>query len=140
VTGSVLIREYTHTDLDALVSIHSRRELPYSIPDLESPLFLSKIVIEKDSRIVAASLLRLTAEAYVFLEPERGDARQRMYWLRLIHEAARGDAARKGLDDVHCWVPPGLGKSFGKRIVALGWQRERWDCYSRSLAAATPGL
>lgn len=136
----MLIREYTDADLDTLVSIHSRRRLPYSMPNLSSPLFLSKVVIEKDSRVIAASLLRLTAEAYVFLDPEVGSARERLYWLQLVHEAARGDAVRKGLDDVHCWVPPALSKSFRRRIEALGWQRERWDCYSRSLAEPTRGL
>jgi hypothetical protein len=134
------LREYTENDLSALVSIHAERELPYAFPELKNRLFLSKLILEKDSKIVAASLLRLTAEAYLLLDPGVGSPRERWRWLLLMHEAARGDAVRKGLDDVHCWVPPDMGRAFGKRINALGWRRERWDCYSRSLAPVTPGL
>lgn len=134
------LREYTESDLGALVKMHAERELPYAFPELKSPLFLSRLILEKDSKIVAASLLRLTAEAYVLLDPSAGSPRERLRWLLLMHEAARGDAVRKGLDDVHCWVPPDMARPFGKRIKALGWQRERWDCYSRSLADVTPGL
>lgn len=136
----MLIREYNAHDLAALQGIHARRELPYRFPDLRSPLFLSKIVLEEKSKIVAASLLRLTAEAYVLLDPDFGDPRSRWMALKILHETARGDAVRKGLDDVHCWVPPALSGSFGKRIEQLGWRRERWDCYSRSLAETTPEL
>lgn len=136
----MLIREYNKGDLAALEKIHSRRELPYQFPDLGNQLFLSKVVLEEDSKIVAASLLRLTAEAYVLLDPDFGDPRSRWMALKILHETARGDAVRKGLDDVHCWVPPALSGPFGKRIEQLGWQRERWDCYSRSLAETTSDL
>jgi hypothetical protein len=136
----MLIRNYTDDDLGALEQIHAAQGLPYKFPNLKSSLFLSKIVLERDSKIVAAALLRLTAEAYVLLDKNNGAPADRWRSLLLLHEAARGDAVRKGLDDVHCWVPPQVARSFGRRIESLGWERERWKCFSRTLANPTPGL
>lgn len=134
------IREYSEKDLDALRRIHQAERMPYQFPDLTSPLFLTRIVLEKDGRLLAAAFLRLTAEAYLLID--RGDGGPRDRWKRLliVHEAIRGEAARRGLDDAHCWLPPGIANSFGKRLKHLGWNRETWDCYSRGVLAATPGL
>jgi hypothetical protein len=44
----VRIREYTPSDLDALRRMHAAQNFGYSFPDLESPLFLSKLVLEDD--------------------------------------------------------------------------------------------
>jgi hypothetical protein len=136
----MLIRNYTDDDLGELEKIHAAQGLPYKFPNLKSSLFLSKIVLERDSKIVAAALLRLTAEAYVLLDRSSGTPADRWRALLLLHEATRGDAARKGLDDAHCWVPPEVARSFGRRIESLGWEREQWKCFSRMLADPTPGL
>ena len=136
----MLIRQFMAEDLGALQHMHADQNLPYRFPNLASPLFLSKIVLERDSKIIAAALLRLTAEAYVLLDPAAGTPRDRWRALLLLHEAARGEAVRKGLDDVHCWIPPQVAQSFGRRIETLGWQREEWDCFSRSVSGPTPGI
>lgn len=44
----VRIREYTPSDLDALRRMHAAQGFGYPLPDLESPLFLSKLVLEED--------------------------------------------------------------------------------------------
>ncbi len=136
----MLIREYKPEDLRALQMIHADQNLPYRFPHLESPLFLSKIVLERNEKVVAAALLRLTAEAYLLLDPDVGSPRDRWRALVLLHEGIRGEAVRKGLDDAHCWIPPRIARSFGERIKSLGWEKEKWDCYSRSVAEPTPGL
>jgi hypothetical protein len=43
------IREYTPCDLDALRALHAAQGFGYPLPNLESPLFLSKLVLEDDS-------------------------------------------------------------------------------------------
>jgi len=134
------IRAYTEADLEALRRMHAASRMPYAFPDLTNPLFVTRIVIERDAQIVAAALLRLTAEAYVLLDPAAGTPRDRWCALLLAHEAARGDANRRGLDDAHCWLPPPVASAFGRRLERLGWQREPWPSYSRGVASATPGL
>jgi hypothetical protein len=43
------IREYTSADLDALHRMHVAQGFGYPLPDLESPLFLAKLVLEEDA-------------------------------------------------------------------------------------------
>ncbi len=41
------IREYTAADLDALRLLHAAQSFGYPFPDLESPLFISRLVLEE---------------------------------------------------------------------------------------------
>jgi len=42
------IREYTPADFDALRRMHAAQGFGYPFPDLESPLFVTKLVLEDD--------------------------------------------------------------------------------------------
>jgi hypothetical protein len=44
----MLIREYTPSDLDALRHLHALQGFGYPFPDLESPLFVTKLVLENE--------------------------------------------------------------------------------------------
>jgi len=158
----VLIREYTESDLEALRSIHAAQGFDYMLPDPRNPLFVTKLVlsdvngapgfspasscaeatqIESTPRagncgILGAALLRLTAAAYLFLDPRAGTPRERWQWLLALHEAARRDAWQRGLEDVHAWLPPPIAKKFGRRLEHLGWRRDdSWTPYSVRLEA-----
>jgi hypothetical protein len=128
------VREYQSEDLRALKRIHAEQNFPYAFPDLQNPLYLTKIVltqgVDSEEKILGAALLRLTAEAYLFLDPQAGTPRQRWQSLLLLHEAARSDAWHRGLEDVHAWLPPAIAKKFGRRMTQLGWQRDdAWTPY-----------
>ncbi len=82
--------------------------------------------------IVGAALLRLTAEAYLLLDPKAGTPRQRWEWLLGLHGVTEREAARRGLEDVHAWLPPGIAAKFGKRLTKLGWVRDdEWTPYCK---------
>ncbi len=84
--------------------------------------------------ILGAAFLRLTAEAYLLLDPRAGTPRERWQWLLALHAAAERDAWQRGLEDVHAWLPPPIAKKFGKRIARLGWLRDDvWTPYCRRL-------
>jgi hypothetical protein len=136
--SSVKIRAFADEDKEELRRIHLAQQMPYEFPDLSNPLFLTKVVAERNGKIAAASLLRLTAEAYLFVDRECGTPIDRWRTVTLLHEVMRGEAAQRGLDDVHCWLPPQIASPFGRRLSFLGWQRERWDCYARTVLNATP--
>jgi len=88
-------------------------------------------------RVIGAALLRLTAEAYLLLDPKVGTPRERWGWLLGLHAATERDAARRGLEDVHAWLPPEIAGKFGKRLVRLGWIRDDvWTPYCRRLATS----
>jgi hypothetical protein len=42
------IREYTTVDLDALRHMHTAQGFGYPLPNLDSPMFVSKLVLEED--------------------------------------------------------------------------------------------
>ncbi len=161
----LLVRPYEETDLAELKRIHSAQNFPYAFPDLQNPLFLTKIVLTdgenvapgfspalihdaalkpacagrsgatKDN-VLGAVLLRLTAEAYLLLDPGSGTPRERWQSLLALHEAARRDAWQRGLEDVHAWLPPAIANKFGRRLTKLGWLRDdSWTPYCKRLGA-----
>lgn len=153
------IREYQPEDLDALRSIHAAQGFAYSLPELTNPLFVTKLVLAEDAgdtqqtedgvlqcaairsaneKIVGAALLRLTAEAYLLLDPRKGSPQERWRSLLALHSAAERDAWQRGIEDVHAWLPPSIARKFGKRMEKLGWVRDdAWTPYCRRLTDPT---
>jgi hypothetical protein len=127
--------------------MHAAQGFGYSLPDLESPLFLSKLVLEDDDsgreeadpnspppnspRVTMAILQRLTAETYLLHDPVAGTPRRRWQSFLALHDAARTAAAAHGLDDVQAFLPPRIARAFGRRLSRLGWTRDPWPCFSR---------
>jgi hypothetical protein len=158
----MLIREYQERDLEALRTIHVAQGFDYALPDLRNPLFVTKLVLSDSDvaagfspapspaetvpvdaalkggatkeKILGAAFLRLTAEAYLLLDPRNGTPRERWQCLLALHEAARRDAWQRGLEDVHAWLPPPIAAKFGKRLARLGWLRDdSWTPYCKRL-------
>ncbi|HXN54004.1 MAG TPA: hypothetical protein VN943_18885 [Candidatus Acidoferrum sp.] len=154
----MLVRDYQESDLAQLRAIHMSQGFDYALPDLNNPLFVTKLVLTQrdaspvvaqhaaplqrgatqsaggEESIVGAALLRLTAEAYLLLDPRTGTPRQRWQWLLALHAAAERDAWQRGLEDVHAWLPPPIAKKFGKRLARLGWVRDdAWTPYCKKL-------
>jgi hypothetical protein len=142
------VREYRESDLAQLRAIHAAQGFDYALPDLSNPLFVTKLVLAKadgvseqpdmahGDAIFGAALLRLTAEAYLLLDPRAGTPRQRWQCLLALHAAAERDAWKRGLEDVHAWLPAPIAKKFGKRLARLGWQRDDvWTPYCKKLGS-----
>jgi len=153
----MLVREYRESDLTQLRGIHAEQGYDYALPDLSNPLLVTKLVLTGDlssppseadpkssrvtehvprATIIGAAFLRLTAEAYLLLDPRAGTPRQRWQWLLALHAAAERDAWVRGLEDVHAWLPPPIAKKFGKRLARLGWLRDdTWTPYCKKLGS-----
>jgi len=135
------IREFAPGDEAALRHLHASQGFGYEFPDLSDPLFVTRVVLldagkGTEESLAAAALLRLTAEAYLLLDPRDGTPRRRWERLLALHAAAAEDAWRKGLSDVHAWLPPGISRRFGRRLESLGWIRDdRWTPYCKRLTA-----
>jgi hypothetical protein len=151
------IREYTPADFEALRRLHAAQSFGYPLPDLDSALFVSKLVLE-DSReeadansplaaiadpltggapgepsVTMAILVRLTAETYLLHDPSAGTPRRRWQNFLALHQAARHAADARGLDDVQAFLPPQIARAFGRRLERLGWRRDPWPCFSLRL-------
>jgi len=138
------VREYKESDLARLKAIHASQGFNYAFPDLSSPLFLTKLVLtdsdenreqqdsdsttDSNEKILGAAFLRLTAEAYLLLDPKIGAPRDRWDSILALHAATHRDAWQRGLEDVHAWLPPPIAKKFGRRLHRLGWIRD--DTYT----------
>jgi hypothetical protein len=136
------VRAYEEGDLAELQRIHRAQGFSYTFPDLSNPLFLTKLVMVDESgreeagaeKIVSAALLRLTAEAYLLLDPRAGTPRERWGWLQGLQAVAEREAAQRGLEDVHAWLPPEIAGKFGKRLAQLGWVRDdSWTPYCKRM-------
>lgn len=126
------VREYTPYDLEALRKIHARQSFDYQLPDLENPLFVSKLIQEdSQGQITMGALARLTCEIYLLADPDRDTPGQRLRNLISLHSEAESDLLRKGLEDAHAWLPPRIASRFGRRLTQLGWVRDDgWTPYS----------
>ena len=131
------VREYKESDLAQLKAIHGSQGFDYAFPDLSNPLFVTKLVLtDNDQKILAAALLRLTAETYLLLDPNSGSPRERWQSLLALHAATHRDAWQRGLEDVHAWLPPPIANKFGRRLERLGWIRDdRYTPYCKKLEA-----
>jgi hypothetical protein len=80
-----------------------------------------------------AILQRLTAETYLLHDPTAGTPRLRWEGFLALHDAARRDAAVRGLSDVQAFLPPRVARAFGRRLARLGWTQDPWPCFSRPI-------
>jgi hypothetical protein len=128
------IREYGAEDEAALRAMHAAQGFDYAFPDLSNQLFLTRLVLEDDAgRPVMAALGRVTCEVYLLAAPGDGAPQERWRRLCLLHEAGRRALAAQGFEDATCWVPPRIARAFGRRLRKLGWVRDPWPSYSRSV-------
>lgn len=131
------VREYSVGDLNDLKRIHAKQGFDYAFPEIDDPIFVSKLVLEeKCGRIAMASLARLTCEMYLLMDSGVGDPQARYAGFLELHRTAGSDLAAKGLDDAHAWLPPRVARRFGERLEKLGWMRDdKWTPYCRHLNA-----
>jgi hypothetical protein len=137
------VREYNEADFDALVAMHRAQGFDYALPNLADPIFVSKLVLEDEdssgtgkgtSKIVMASLARLTCEMYLLVDPHAGTPRERYARLLELHRSGAADLRARGLDDAHAWLPPPIAKRFGRRLEGIGWIRDDgWTPYCKRL-------
>jgi hypothetical protein len=125
------------SDESKLHALFETQGFEYEWPDLNSPLFLSKVVLEERNFPVMVLASRLTAEEYFVMDRDFGSPEEKWAAFVQLHEAAREDCLKRGLDDVFCHVPPQIAVSFGRRLMRLGWERNLWPSFSRKLAVPT---
>ena len=155
------IREYTPADFEALRRLHAAQGFGYPLPDLDSALFVSKLVLE-DSREeategreeadanspLAANADSLAGSAHDELPVTMAILVRLTAETYLLHDPSAGTpsrrwqnflalhqaarhAAARGLDDVQAFLPPRIARAFGRRLERLGWRRDPWPCFSR---------
>jgi hypothetical protein len=137
----MIVRPYTDEDLAAIVRIHAANGLPPNcLPvccrldaagnPIHAPLFFMRKILEDDGKVALASFLKLTAEAFVFVDHEHATPERRWLALQKLTACTLSEAAKKGVEDVTAWIPPHLDRPFGERLIALGAIKSPWSSYS----------
>lgn len=123
------LRAYQESDLDRVKEIHRKQGFDYPFPDLSDPVFAVGCVAE-DGEAQAALFLKITAEAYLFLDPEYANPRERWKTFLQVHETVRRQALALGLQDVNLWAPPGVKEGFLRKMRKLGWREDNWRTFT----------
>jgi hypothetical protein len=135
-----VIRDYRPEDNEALRRIHAEQGIDYDYQSInlldkqgndtgvKNPLFFVVKVREVDGKVHSAMVLKLCAETFLL----QGDGRpqDKMTAMQELQQAVLTEAYERGLDEIHASVPA-IG--FDKRLVQLGWLRDRlgWNLWSR---------
>src|ERR1700675_3459529 len=129
----MIVREYEDADLDRIEEMHKRSGLKYPLPSMDD--LFSRRVVESDGKVGMVSLLKLTAEAYLICDPEWRTPAWRMEALRQIQDVANDDAKQRGVVEAVAFVPPGIEKTFRRRLERMGWSRNKpsWKSYWKAV-------
>jgi hypothetical protein len=126
----VIVRAYQNSDLERIKTLHRKQNFKYPFPDLADPVFAVGAIAEEDGEAQMAAFLKITAEAYLFLDPTHGAPRERWQTLLQVHEAVRCQAKELGLADVNLWAPPQIKEGFLRKLKRLGWNEDTWRTFT----------
>ena len=108
-------------------ALHEESGFSYRLPEFmaRKPLFPVQRVVRENGQFIAAGILKVDAEAYLFMNHEAGTPEERFAALQALHEDVVSRAREIGFDQIYCVLPPDVEKSFAPRLQELGWQRDR---------------
>lgn len=128
-----MIRPLRTDDLALIRKWHAESGFRYPLPDFSSPLCAVLGAAELRGKVVAAGLIRLIGESYLFLDSEARPGEQVRAAME-IQEALELDArAVLGLDHLICALPPNVNKVFLEQIPRLGWQKTKWKRFAKNI-------
>lgn len=89
-----------------------------------------------DGKIIGALAAKVEAEVYLWLDPQWGTPEERWAAVKMFHNDVTSKAAVIGFDQLYAVLPPEVAKSFGPRLIDLGWQESRpWPKFVYELRA-----
>jgi hypothetical protein len=127
----LIVRPFTGDDLEEFRRIHAESKLDYIFPDLSSPLFLNKTVVERDGKPTTLLAGKIDIEAYLMTS---GTAKERLEDIEAVQPVFLHELWLKGIDSAYCGVPKVVDRHFRKHMERLGWERGRpeWINYFRN--------
>lgn len=128
------IRPLEARDIPKLRQMYEAQGFDYQFPDLAAPEFVNVMVLEEDGSLVLAIASRKTVETYLWIERGWKTPGWRQEAFMQLHLAAHKAVKEMGFRDAHCWLPPQVAKSFGRRLQRVfGWKKSIWDVFSKEL-------
>lgn len=119
------VRDLIESDIPAVRSIFEKQGIDCEFPDLMEPLVLiGKVYHDSNGEIIGATIARIEAEVYLFIDPET-PAKHKVEVMAELDAALCSDAYIKGLDCLTCRLPPGMEERFRRRLIQMGWSKNR---------------
>lgn len=118
----MIVRAMRPEDVEDVKRLHERMGIDYTFPDLSEAAFLQ--VIEQDGKVVAASMNRVVAETYLWIDPQLHPA-EKWTAIRLGQQRMQEEAQRRGWAELIAMIPKKVEKMFQKRLWMLRWERQR---------------
>lgn len=128
-----MIRDFLWSDVPDFLAIHEANKLPEQcLVPFGNPLFVIDRVLIPDGfhKPAMGIFVKVTSEVYLMLDHAIGTPEERWNWLVQITADMRLQAYRKGFEEITCWLPVEVEKSFGDRILTLGFHRSKWQSYT----------
>jgi hypothetical protein len=122
-------------EVPELRRLHKESGFDFKFPEFENdPNFPIQLSLRHEGQLLAAVLGKTQCEVILFLNHFVGTPLERKTGLELLQLFLFHQARRMGLDELFCVLPPEVEKSFGPRLEAAGWVRDRgWTKYTRHL-------
>lgn len=126
------IRGIRPEDINELRAIHQRMGFGYPFPDLAIK-DIGMVLVDEQDKPVQAALVVPIGEAYFLMNPDWRGPRERFDAFVDLHEAMRQEVQSRGYAWVQADLPPEVEKSFGRRLLNLGWIKSAWHTYARKV-------
>jgi hypothetical protein len=126
-------RIWTPEDTGKVVELYRSMRLPYAMPDLDTPLFgLKRVVESENGEVIAAGAVKPIGEAFLWVDPNMSPVLRARALRKLNHEA-EVTAAEAGYDELTAWIPPHIEEDFARSLVHSGWRASPWRSWSKRL-------
>lgn len=127
----IQIREAVESDYPQLVDLHAKMGLGYTFDPARND-FLVRSAAFEDERLVACVLGRVTTEAYLLLDRDWQDPRERLAMTGRLIGVASETVKLFGIRDTHVWIPPKVN-CFSRRLKRMGFVEAPWQCLTANL-------
>jgi hypothetical protein len=131
----VKVRPFRKEDEPVLRAMYEQMGFDYVLPELEGRDFVSVwVAVDETDAPVMALAARKTVEMFMLADQRWKTPGWRMEAFSELHFACHQDVLRQGFTDAHCWLPPQVVKSFGRRLKRyFGWVESKWKCFAKEL-------
>lgn len=123
----ILARPCEDSDVPIFKELLALQKPGYEPPDFKQ--MAVSCVLEEDGKVRAGGFLRLTATAYLLLEPEQSK-RAKLGQLLILHKELMPAAKQRQITQVEAFIPPEMKATFGRILQKLGWQEYTWPVYA----------